>query len=382
VPRASSPRLARVAQACAAAALLALCEGVRAEPRLLVAADGFYGGGATGAMSVRPPFEFRAGFAPTGAGGVVRVFRGEAFVVSKEAGTVDVLDAKTGAPLRTLELGAGSEPQDIAVVDATRAYVTRAGAAELLRVDPRTGASAPSTDLGLFADADGVPDLSMMAIHRRRLFVQVQRRNADAPGGLAPPGMIAVVDLDTEALVDTDPGRDGAQAIELQGTSPKHKMQLVPRPPRLFVSASGGFFDAGGLEAIDLATLRSLGLVLREADGEVGADLGSFVMTSPDAGFLVFSTDFDLSSHLVRFTVEGGVDPGPQLFVTVGYAVPALGYHRRTRRLFYPNSFFGDVGVHVFDARTGARLTEDAVPVPGTPTDLSFARRGTRTWNP
>jgi hypothetical protein len=147
-------------------------------------------------------------------------------------------------------------------------------------------------------------------------------------------------------------------------------MQIAPGTRRLFVSATGGFFDAGGIEVIDLDGLRSLGLVIREADGFTGADLGAFVMVTAQRGFLVYSTDLDLSSHLKPFSLSGGVEPGPELHVSVGYFVPALAHDARTRTLFVPDGVFGRQGVLLFDADSGDRLTTEPLPTQGPPTDL------------
>jgi hypothetical protein len=206
------------------------------------------------------------------------------------------------------------------------------------------------------------------------LFVQVRRFNEEFAGRFAPPAYLAVVDLASEELVDVDPALPGVQAIELIGTSPKHRMQVVEATRRLYISASGGSFDAGGLEAIDLATLRSLGLVIREADGMVGADLGPFVLVTPERGYLVFTTDLTLSSHLHRFSLTGGIDP-EELNVSVDYAVPALAHDPVAGTLFVPDGVFGRQGLHVFDAASGARLSAGPIPTDGAPTDVLLLRR-------
>jgi len=59
--------------------------------------------------------------------------------------------------------------------------------------------------------------------------------------------------------------------------------------------ASGDFFNDGGMEMIDLATIRSLGLIVREDDGVVGADLGAFVLVAPERGYLTFGADLAVS---------------------------------------------------------------------------------------
>lgn len=176
-----------------------------------------------------------------------------------------------------------------------------------------------------------------------------------------------MVDLRNDTLVDVDPTRDGVQAIELAGTPAKFKMQVTRSPQRLFVSATGGFFDAGGIEAVDLDTLRSLGLILREDEGQAGADVGAFVMVQPNLGYLTFSTDLLLSSHLVRF-VSGDVVSG-ELHVTLDYFVTAILHDRATRQLFLIDGGVRPAGVFAFDAEWGTKLTHEPIETDGFPTD-------------
>jgi hypothetical protein len=299
--------------------------------------------------------------------------RGRVFSVSRDDGTVTLFTSH-GRVERRFELGADSQLEDMAAVGRCSAFITRRNATRLLHLDLCTGATRETVDFGAFADADGIPDLGTMALDRGRLFVQVRRYNEDAPARFAPPAYLAVVDVASEQLVDVDPALPGVQAIELAGTSPKHRMQVVDGVRRLYVSASGGSFDAGGIEAINLVTLRSLGLVIREFDGMVGADLGPFVMVTPEIGYLVYTTDLTLSSHLHRFSVRGDVDP-EELNVSVDYAVPALAHDPIAGTLFVPDGVFGRQGLHVFDATSGARLSTDPIPTDGAPTDVLLLRR-------
>lgn len=349
----------------AAAAVLAVVAARPAPPRLLVASSD----GAFGVVDPAPPFERLAGYRPTGPDAVLRAHGALAYLLSRGTGVLSIHSLKTAKRKKRILLGAAEQPQDLVVLGPRRAYVSRGRATHLLRVDPKTGRRREVVDLSAFADADGLPDLGNLLVHDGRLYVQIRRLD-DLAGGFAPPAMIAVVDLATESLVDADPARDGVQAIELEGTSPKMRMQVIGDPPKLFVSATGGFFDAGGLERIDLATLTSEGLVIAEEDGEVGADLGAFVMTSATEGFLVFSTDLLLSSHLKPFTIPDGPEPGFEWIVSLDWFAPALAYDAEHGRLYYPHNGFGDTGVHVFDAETGERLTDEAAPAPGPPSDL------------
>jgi hypothetical protein len=333
--------------------------------------------GSAGAMRTRAPFSARARVVQGGADAVLgRAYRSQLFSLSRSAGTV-VLFTTRWRVRRTFELGADAQLEDMAVAAPCTAYLTRRTATHLLRLDLCTGATAEVIDLAAFADADGIPDLGAMVIDRGHLFVQIRRMNEEGPHGLAPPGYLAVIDLATEQLVDVDPATPGAQAITLLGTAAKHRMQIVAATRRLFVSATGAPFDAGGIEVIDLDTLRSEGLVIREADGLTGADLGPFVMITPDRGYLVFSTDFDLSSHLHRFSLSGGVEP-EELHVSVGYAVPALVHDPLADTLLLPDGVFGRQGVHVFAASTGERPTTAPIPTNGQPTDLLLLRAPSR----
>ena len=198
------------------------------------------------------------------------------------------------------------------------------------------------------------------------------RVNLSEPGGFALPAYLAVVDIATEQLIDVDPIAPGIQAIELLGTAPKGKMQIIAQTRRIFVSATGDFWDEGGIEMIDLDTLQPVGLAVREADGDVGADVGSFVMVTPERGYLVNSTDLVISSHLVSFTVSGGVDPGPGPHDCIGYFAPTLVHDPQTSTFFFPEGGYDGHGVHVFDAATGTRLTTDPTATTGPPTDLAL----------
>jgi hypothetical protein len=358
-------------------ALAATGAPTRAQARSLAVAWNDPGGrGAVAAMRVTAPWAFHTAPLEVGANTVLHASGAALYAVSPTDGSLTAIDVRSWTVSRVYDLGGGSDPQDVAVGSGGRAYVTRSGATHLLRLDLGSGETTEVVDLGPFADPDGIPDLGRMTVHQGRLFVQLRRLDASEPGGFARPAALAVIDLASEQLVDADPVTPGVQPIALAGTPPRFRMQMARGTRRLFVSATGGFFDDGGVEAIDLDTLASTGLLLAEADGETGADLGAFVLVSPDRGFLTFSTDLLLSSHLVPFTFGG--DVGPELHVSLDYFAPALVHERRGRLVFAPDGSFGTTGVRVFDAVTGAPRTLTSVATAGAPTDLLLLRRSPR----
>lgn len=351
------------------AAILTACPRNREIVKIAVAWNSDTGG-KVGFIRAGGPFEFDGAAVPVGANSVLAAHSSSVYAVSRTAGTITAIDTRKAAVDGVIDLGPGAEPLDMAVVDGHTAYVTRRAATSLLRVNLDDGGAEEAIDLAAFADADGVPDLGAMTIHNGRLFVQIMRSNPDVLGSFEPPAMIAVVDIATESLVDADPDTAGTQAIELEGTAPKTRMQVLPETNELFVSATGGFFDDGGIEVIDLDTLTSKGLAIAEDDGEAGADLGPFVMVDPVRGYLVFSTDLTLSSHLLPFSLTGGVEPGPEMNVSVDYFAPALVLDPSTQTLYAPEGDFSEQGIHVFDTATNARLTDVPISTDGPPTDL------------
>jgi hypothetical protein len=109
---------------------------------------------------------------------------------------------------------------------------------------------------------------------------------------------------------------------------------------------------------------------VRLGAGQIGADLGSFVLLDPDKGYLVFSTDFDLSSHLHEFSLSNPGQLGPELHRSLGYAIPVIAYAIREDLLFVPDGASGVEGILVFDATHGTQLTPAPLPLDGRPSDV------------
>lgn len=326
------------------------------------------------AISAEQPFNTVSEILTVGQFSILRQASGRIYAVSQYDGTITVIDAASFDLINTFELGANSQVRDIAVIDPQTAYVTRMAHTHLLRLDLGTGETTEVVDLSLFADEDGIPDMNMMSVYDDLLLIQIRRTNLDHPMTFVPPAMLAVVDLSTETLLDADDNTPGIQALELAGTAPKFKMQILPQSTQLFISATGTSWDAGGIELIDLNSLQSLGLGLFESDGQTGVDLGAFVMTTANSGYLSFTTDFALSSHLVAFNIPGGVIPGPGLYAALGYFAPALLHDDATDYLYFPDGSFPSTGVQVFDVVTGEQLTDDVISTNGPPTDLLLVR--------
>ncbi len=328
--------------------------------RVIVAWDAPAIQGRIAALDAAPPYAFTTPELAVGADGLVRAALGRVYHLSRSSGALTVIDPESWTPVQSFALGAGSEPRDVAVIDADTAYVSRRSARYLWRIDLASGAKVDAVDLEPLGAGDGNPAMDTMLVRAGRLYLQL----AGEPGS-GQPHAIAVIDLASETLVDTDPVTAGIQGIALVGTGPRFKMQRVPRSNRLMVSATGAFHDFGGFELIDLDTLDSLGLVVAEQE-EAGADAGAFTMVDAQRGWLVFSTDLLLSSHLHAFTLTGGMDPS-EADVSLDYFAPHLVYHPASNTLFWPEPD----GVQPFDATTGTPRAGPTL-LDGLPTDLEL----------
>ncbi len=319
------------------------------------------------------PWAFDGDAIIVGGNSTLRFARDRLYAVSDADGTITAIDCSSWTVDRVYAIGAQSQPLDIAVVSPSIAYVTTRSSTQLLRLNLDTGIVQNALDIAAFENPGGILTAGMMEVDAGRLLIQVSRFESltAATAEVADPtAYLAVVDIASEQLVDVDPTQTGIQAIPLQGTFPKYKMNLLRDTRRLYLSASGAFFDEGGLEEVDVDALASLGLVIAEADGNTAADLGSFVMVAPDRGLLVSSTDFAPSSHLARFSLGGGV-LFEELFVTVPYRVPTMVHDPQTHTIFIPDG--GTANAYwIFDADTGVQLNRDPLLLGGAATDIEL----------
>jgi hypothetical protein len=335
----------------------------RAEPGLLVVAWDEAGAGRVAGLDLAPPFGFRTPALDVDADGRVRTGFGRVLHLSRATGALRLIDPATWSVVLGVPIPAALAPRDVAWVSPTRAYVTCAGSASLLRVDLESGDVEPAVDLSPLGVGDGNPVMESIAHHEGRLYVQLAGPSAFPP----EPHFLAVVDVASEQLVDADPDSPGPQAIALQGTAPRFKMQVAPGTRRLVVSATGDLNPDGGLELVDLDSLQSLGVPIREFQGANGNDIGAFVMLDADRGWLVFATDIVLSSHLHPFTLSAGTEVF-EAATSLFYFAPHLVHDAAGHRLYWPEPG----GVRAFDAETGAPLAALPTPLPGDPTDLAL----------
>ena len=128
----------------------------------------------------------------------------------------------------------------------------------------------------------------------------------------APVGTsyVAVIDTDTDTLVDMDDSVDGVQGIELAAPNPN---AIVAVGSQLIVSEVSSFSDrSGGIEVLELSAagqVSSRGLVIGET--ALGGDINTMAMVDESRGYAIIS-DENFANHVVPFDVGTG-DVGPRL---------------------------------------------------------------------
>lgn len=258
---------------------------------------------------------------------VVRVYRDKVYVLNRLGqDNVIVLDrGDLATPLTQYSTGNGSNPHDIAFVSEEKAYISLYERTQLLIVNPVTGDSLGSVDLSTFSDADGLPETSQLAVHGGHLFAACQR--LDRVNFFAPTefSAIAVVDVTTDQLVDADPEAEGVQGIVMANKNPSGAIQLGGK---WFLNAVNSYVDLtdGGIEVIDLAAMRSEGVVLDEA--AAGGALGSLAMNSESDGYAVVTDEDFVSGNTVKRLDLAAQSVSQGLDGLSGGPVPGLGIFR------------------------------------------------------
>ena len=346
----------------------------RPDTTIFVVTGSFGGAGTLVSVQRQSPWEAVTVATLDSPDAVVQSFSGLIYVVEPATDLIRVFDA-AGDEVWSFSVGDGTSPRDILGVSRTRAYVTRAGSTHLYRVDPQTGVGSDVIDLGVFADADGNPDMERMATDGSRLFIQLRRLGPLPEDATAEPhGAIAVMDLATETLIDAVPGTPEMDAIELVGPAPRLRMHVDGDGAFLLVSATDGdhLSLGGGVEFVDLQTLASDGLLLAEAQL---AALGGFVMTGESEGYFVFHTDIVPSNHLQRFTIAGGAIQEPEIVFDFGVYLDAMLFDAETGLLYMPAAVGG---LHVVDTATNEPVTREPIGLPGFPVDQVIGPVGSR----
>src|SRR5262249_6557593 len=129
----------------------------------------------------------------------------------------------------------------------------------------------------------------------------------DRNNGFVPTdhSSVAVIDTQTDALVDTDPIAPGVQAITLTGKNPVTSFEFDPASGRLLIGCVGAFGALdGGIEWINPGSLRSEGYAITET--ALGGDVGDVVWNGAAHSYAIVS-DASFDTILESWNANTGV---------------------------------------------------------------------------
>ncbi|MBD3348497.1 MAG: hypothetical protein GF400_04800 [Candidatus Eisenbacteria bacterium] len=372
VERAAAP--GRLAGLTLAAAALLLSAQVSAAPLsdYVVSVNSDYDvSGRVATLDVLAPWSVDDPVASVHSDADARYHDGLVYVVNHlYADNIQVLDPEQSfATVLQFSVGPGSNPQDIAFLSDARAYVSRHERTHLLDVDATTGAVNDSIDLSPLADADGIPEMSAMAVHGGYLFVAVQRLDRDYYWVPVPPSCLAVIDTATNTLVDVDGTTPGVQGIELPFTNPYRDIHVDETSGLMYVACSGSWSSLdGAIVEVDPVSLQVTGTVATES--QLGGELYDFTLPLGARAHAVVSTSTpDWEQFCVAFDWSTGEKIG-DVWKPGGYSVMDVEMHEGSGQLFVSDRSYASPGVRVFDAAEGSQLTTGPLAASLPPHDL------------
>lgn len=361
-------RLRHALAALAAVCALAPAPVQAAQTRAFVLATDF-ATGTVSSVAFGPPPVATNNVAAVCADAVLRHHQGLLYVVERfGCDNVRVLDPANGFSIvRQFSVGNGSNPNDIAIASPTRAYVTRYERTELWVVNPSSGAFLGAISLAAFADADGIPEMSRLAVRNGRVFVTVQRVDRDLGFSPTDSSQVVVLDALTGAFVDCDPVAPGVQGIVLPFQNPTTEI-VVDDAGRLVIGCTGAYGVAdGGVVRIDPVALTVDAIETTEA--ALGGDIVDVAIGSSTRGFAVIG-DASFNTICRPYDRASGVAAAP-VFATAGFHI-ADAEVSEGGVLWLADRTPANPGVRLFNAVTLAPLTAGPVSTGLPPQDIEF----------
>ena len=270
-------------------------------------------------------------------------------------------------PITQYSTGNGSNPHDIAFISNEKAYISLYAHDYLLVVNPTTGDSLGTIDVSGFADNDGLPEISQLAVFGSYVFVSAQRLDRDAFFAPSGESTIIVIDAGSDTLVDVDAEQDGIQGITLEGANPT---SVIQRGGHLIVATVGSFgAQDGGIEVVNLVTMSTEGRKVTEEALE--GDVGAMAMISDTEGYIVVS-DANFANSVKRFSLATGMVSATLPDHSTGYT-PGLAVAGTSLYVLDQGTFSNPelAGVGVYDTSTNTRI---AGPISSglPPSDIVF----------
>lgn len=227
------------------------------------------------------------------------------YLVDKDGDRVIKFDPEERTALGELSTGAGTAPNSIVFVSATKAYVTLANDPTVMIMNPSSMTAAGSIDISAMADDDGDPDQDHAVIKDGKLYVALRRSSGRS---LTDHSSVAVIDIATdtvagEIILQTN-GIAGASKYSLGGQV--RGQATVTGDIYPYIVSSISYPDDGAIEMLDTADMTS---EVRYSETDIGGNMTIWVFDTPVTGWGIAGLS-DTSGGdgwgLIRFDLTAG----------------------------------------------------------------------------
>jgi hypothetical protein len=278
------------------------------------------------------------------------------------ADAIDIVDpAQSWQVIGEYSVGAGTNPQDIAVVAPDRAYVSRLTEPGLLVVHPLTGDVIEQIDLSGFADADGSPEPAGLLHHDGMVYaLLLQLENMTSTG----TSTLLTIDGPSGAVLDQ---------VELSAPNPAGRLRYSDGIGALVLVESGEFGDHGDgvIETFDPATGTLSGPLIDEA--ALGGDLVDAVIATATKGYAAIGETIgsEGNSRVVTFDPTAGTKTG-DLIAADSFDHLSLELTPEGDQLWVPDRKQTAPGIRIFDVATDDEITTAPIDVGLPPFVICF----------
>lgn len=266
-------------------------------------------------------------------------------------------------------VGAGSNPQDIAVVNSEMAYVALYEKPHLLKVNPITGALLGTVDLSPYADADGIPEVGWLYAMNGKLYVLLQRLSR--PQGFLPTDYSSLLILNAiTGVVEKE--------LRLAQTNPFGKLRFNALLNRFVIVESGVFTTMqdgmpidGAIEYFDAETETLSGAVITAQ--ALGGDIVDAVVVSETRGYAVVGVRKGTSAetHVVAFNPTTG-EKGKTLLASDTWVFNFIELTPDGSELWVADRSRNAPGIRIFNTLTDVEITQSPIDVGLPPFMICF----------
>ncbi len=206
-----------------------------------------------------------------------------------------------------LSLGAGSNPQDIAVLNNQKAYLSMLSANYLLIINPSTGDSIGTISLSEYVaffgtdSAVGTPYAKSMVVHNSSLYIACQRLDAS----FAP--------ADTSILLIVNTASDSVTGkINLINKNPS---ELKLANNKIYVACTGRWSnsDDGSIELINPTTNTNEGIIVGETN--LGGSITNIEIVSTTKAYVGVYNHLTWSTAVKTLHLSTGISASSLSFI-------------------------------------------------------------------